>query len=152
MQCVYKRTHFRDTRTAWGGSERKNKRWTLEVVCACEQRCVCSWGFSISNILFLPSDCSHNQYCMCVYGGGGGRCVLCMEGGEAFTPYWMVITPDRCDGCSPNLALCLHCLVFLWKGITPTLGINDTVPEKTQDANLAVGPDNWIGCLLTLVN
>lgn len=67
--------------------------------------------------------------------GGGG--LLCAEGRpQTLTLYWMVITPDGCDGCSPCLALCLHCLPFLWKGITQPLG---STPEL-QGANLETGP------------
>lgn len=49
------------------------------------------------------------RVCVCMLGG-----LLCAEGGEAFTPYWMVIIPDRCDGCSSYLALCLNCLQFFF--------------------------------------
>lgn len=84
-----------------------------------------------SGIEFLPPPFNSLVRCK----GGGG--LLCAEGRpQTLTLYWMVITPDGCDGCSPCLALCLHCLPFLWKGITQPLG---STPEL-QGANLEAGP------------
>lgn len=78
-----------------------------------------------------------------------GEGFLCAEGGTVFTPYCIVIIPDRCDGCSPRLVLCLHYLWFLWKGITPPLG---STTERHKTPIWKCGPSVWARCLLPLVN
>lgn len=46
--------------------------------------------------------------------------LLRARGGRAFTPRWMVIKADRCDGCSPSTSVCLHCTAACMR--RPALG------------------------------
>lgn len=102
------------------------------------ERSMVSW-YLVSSLLSTTPSCPPSALTksMCVNVGGGG--LLCTEGSEAFTPYWMVIVSDRYDGCCPYLALCLHCLPFFYEKVSPRLWDQRQKDEKTQDGNLEVG-------------